>query len=282
MSKVKSARLFLTNFLNIIRSSDLFPLGGQITYYAVLSFFPLLLSALNILSYFSLSTDVITRLSSLFPHNFSDTITNIIEDMVRQRNVAVISISTLTTIWAASRGIEAILRGLHRIYQTPLHNPLKLKALAVIFYFFLIAALIFSFLSGVMGESIAQYLFASFGPDHITGFLWQYIRHFLELLLLAAVFLMLNKFVTGRHYPLRHLIPGVLLSAGGWIVLSLGFSTYVSFANTYSVIYGSLAGIMLLLLWLYWAAAILLFGAVLNVALNDSYEPTELIPPYDS
>ena len=281
MKKAKSLRLFLTDFLNIIHSSGLFPLGGQITYYAVLSFFPLLLSALNLLSYLSLSTDAITRLSSFFPDNFSGTLTNIIEDMVRQRNVAVISISTLTTIWAASRGIEAILRGLHRIYQTPSHTPFKLKVLSVIFYFFLIAALIVSFASGIMGETIAKYVFSSFGPGHIAIFFWQYIRRILEVLLLIAVFLLLNRFVTGRYYTLRQLIPGVSLSAGGWVVLSLGFSIYLRFANNYSVIYGSLAGIMLFLLWIYWAAAILLLGAALNVALNGSYAPTELIPPYD-
>jgi membrane protein len=282
MSKVKSVRLFLTNFLNIIRSSDLFPLGGQITYYAILSFFPLLLSALNILSYLSLSPEIITRLSSLFPDTFSDILVKSIEDMVRQRNIAVLSISTLTTIWAASRGLEAILRGLHRIYQTPRHNPVKLKTLAVLFYFVLGAALMLSFASGVMGETIAQYLFASFGTGHILGLLWHYIRYLLELLLLLAVFLMLNKFVTGPHYTLRQLVPGALLSAGGWIVLAFGFSVYVNLAGNYSVIYGSLAGIMLLLLWLYWAAEILLLGAALNVVRQGSYTPTELIPPYDS
>jgi membrane protein len=279
MKYTKSIRIFLTNFIKIIRSNDLFPLGGQITYYLVLSLLPLLLSVLNMLSYLSVSADFFTRITLLVPENFSDTVNGIIQDMVSQRNIAVISVSTLTTIWAASRGIEAVLRGLHRIYQIPHRSTVRMKILSLVFYFILIASLVLSFASGVLGDTIVKLLFQHFGYNHIVGVLWQNIRLLLSLLLLAAVFLMLNKLVTHKDYTLKQLIPGALFSAGGWIGLSFAFSIYVNSVNNYSIVYGGLAGMMLLLLWLYWAAEILLFGAAFNVALNGSYSPTELAPP---
>jgi membrane protein len=121
------------------------------------------------------------------------------------------------------------------------------------------------------------------GENHFAAALWKNVRHVLGFFLLAVVFLIINKMVTGSKYSFGRLMPGAILCSGAWIILSLGFSLYVNNFNNYSVIYGSLAGIMLLMLWLYWSALILLFGAVLNVVLSDTYSPeSELIPPLNN
>ncbi|MDR2736864.1 MAG: YihY/virulence factor BrkB family protein [Gracilibacteraceae bacterium] len=281
---MKHVRIFFTNFQDIIRSNDLFALGGQITYYALLSIFPLLLSALNILSYFSPlislvgDADFFAQLEQVIPENFAGTVVAILQEMVSQRNIAVISIGTLTSIWAASKGIGALLRPLHGIYQIPRPGFIKVKALAMIFYLIFVAALMMSFLSGGLGDAVTRLLALYLGEGHVFSLLWENVRLLFGLVLLAAVSLLLNKLVTGANYTLRKLIPGALLSAAGWVALSLGFSAYVHYANNYSIVYGSLAGVMLLMLWLYWSAEILLFGAVLNVVLEGSYTPEGLTP----
>ncbi|MCL1791190.1 MAG: YihY/virulence factor BrkB family protein [Peptococcaceae bacterium] len=282
---MKRARIFFTNFLDIIRVHDLFALGGQITYYALLAIFPLLLSVLNVLSYFSSLTHFIndgeffTRLEQILPENFAGTLIAILQEMVSQRNIAVISIGTLTSIWAASKGIGALLRPLHNIYQISRPGFVKLKLLALIFYLVFVAALTVSIGSGALGDSVAKLLVGYLGEEHGFHLFWNNIMLVFGFVLLVMVFLLLNKLVTGSNYTLRRLIPGALFSSVGWVVLSLGFSVYVHYANNYSIVYGSLAGVMLLMLWLYWSAEIMLFGAVVNVILEGSYEPESKMSP---
>jgi len=70
--------------------------------------------------------------------------------------------------------------------------------------------------------------------------------------------------------PVRKVLPGIFLSMVSWMVLSIGFSVYVeNFAN-YSIIYGAMGAVMILLIWLYLSANILLLGAEFNVALEES------------
>ena len=68
-------------------------------------------------------------------------------------------------------------------------------------------------------------------------------------------------------YSIKMIFPGSLFSAAGWIIISLAFSYYVKHFNNYTMIYGSIGGIIVLLLWLYWSTGILLLGSALNAVL---------------
>ena len=87
----------------------------------------------------------------------------------------------------------------------------------------------------------------------------------------------LNMVAQGRRCPLREVVPGVLLSMAAWLALSLAFSYYVEQVAHYSELYGSIATIVVVLLWLYMSGQVRIMGAEYNGA-RHAYRSAKSIP----
>ena len=96
------------------------------------------------------------------------------------------------------------------------------------------------------------------------GWLWQF-------LILFGFFLLMYKFVPKHKVKFRTQIPGALFSALGWYVLSWAFSVYLDVFKNFSIIYGSLTSIMLLMIWVYWCMNIILIGAEINMLIKKKF-----------
>ena len=83
---------------------------------------------------------------------------------------------------------------------------------------------------------------------------------------------MLFRSVARRPVRLSQILPGAVFSSSAWLVLSLGFSWYVSLSGRYAVVYGSLIGMVILMLWLYLCSIVMLNGGILNVLLRELQE----------
>jgi membrane protein len=136
----------------------------------------------------------------------------------------------------------------------------------------MIVVLIVVLLLPVFGEQISHYIFSYFGiPDYLKN-VWPVLRWGLTPVLLFLVFGALYFFAPNEKFGCLTVIPGAIFATIGWIAASLVLSFYVSHFGNYNATYGSLGGIIIMMLWFYISGIILIFGGELNAILNNKHK----------
>lgn len=271
-------RIFFLKYWEIVNKNELMALGGQVTYYMILSFFPLIIVVLTLISSLDMSNDqFFNSLKFLLPKETAALVKSIVDEIFSTRSSpALLSFGMLGAFWASLNGINALMHGVVKAYgMQESRSFFHLKYTALVLLVIIVLAIIFSFVILVVGDTLANVLMNAIGPDSFFTYIWQELRLLIQFLFLTATFIFLNRNATKHVYSLKRYFPGSLLSAAGWVILSLAFSYYVNHFNNYTLAYGSLAGVMLLLLWLYWICEILLLGCAMNAALIATREITE-------
>jgi membrane protein len=184
-----------------------------------------------------------------------------------------LSLSAITGIWAASKGIMALIRVLNKAYDVEETRPyLELRLLAIVFTLALLVLLTIVLLTLVFGEVLGNKLFDFLGITQNFLLFWQYFRIIISLLFMILIFSLMYRFIpsirNGRKINLKHAIPGAVFTTLGWIVTSSIFSYYVNNFGNYSKTYGSLGGIVILLIWLYLSSIIIILGGEINATIR--------------
>ncbi|HHV65814.1 MAG TPA: YihY/virulence factor BrkB family protein [Peptococcaceae bacterium] len=253
-------------------------LGGQVTYYMILSFFPLLIFLLTLMSYVNLSSEhLFADLKYLLPEETYLLVEGIIYEVFAKRSPTLLSFGMLGAVWASLNGINALMRGIVKAYGLTEERPFwKVKLTVFAFLFVVTITFILSIIILFWSESLSNHLFQIFGIYSLFPYLWPKFRLLIQFVLLILTFIILNQMATAARLTIRTVLPGSLLAAGGWIVLSLAFSYYVKHFNNFSVTYGSIGGVIILLLWLYWSTEVLLLSCALNTLLFELKQKSTL------
>lgn len=258
---------FAKSIFGTIRSDRLSIYAAQASFFVIISAVPFL----SLL--FSLAGIFLPEIPSDFAHRFPlpekifSFLPHIIEELRGAPNVSLLSLSAVTTLWSASRGIAAIRAGIETVYHAG-RNPGYVKhRIRSIF-----ATLVFIIM---IVAAVALLLFGDFLAATLEGVLGEWFEDaFLSLripLFIAAMSVIFTTFYSSvarrstfvRHSIILH-IPGALFSSCGWIIFSFFYSLYIAHFPDAGTIYGGLAAICLIMLWLYFCMVILLLGAEFN------------------
>lgn len=252
------------------KEDEVTALAAQLTYYLVLAFFPFLIFLLTLLSYAPLVSDLpLRQLSSLLPWEAYIQVEGIIEETIRARSQTLLSIGMIITLWAASNGVNAIIHGINKAYFEKETRPFwKVRGLSILFTLGLALVILFAFFMLVFGRMVGEALFAWLGADHYFAQIWRPIRYLIPFITMLAVFIAFYRFSPNRRLQFREVLPGAIFASIGWIISSLVFAWYVDHFTNYTRIYGSLGGIVILLIWLYLSSIIILLGGELNAVLS--------------
>ncbi|MFR4439618.1 MAG: YihY/virulence factor BrkB family protein [Hungatella sp.] len=254
--------------------------AAQASFFIVISSFPFLMLLLTLIQFVPNinKSDLLVVMMQLFPDTFHSMVIRIVDDLYTKSPGTLVSITALTAIWSSSRGVLSLTKGLNRIHGiTRRRNYLLQRLICSVYTLLFVAACIASLLLMVLGNSL-QSFFARHFPliGEITLPLLN-ARSVLMLVLLILVFTGLYTWLPDEKQMIRHQIPGAVFSSLGWITFSTLFSLYfdhISSLSNYSYMYGSLAAMVLLMLWLYFCLCILLFGAEINRFLNSERPDT--------
>lgn len=241
-------------------------LSAQMTYYLIISFFPFLIFFITLITYTPLLTEeFLAPLADITPQETYELILEVTREIRRERSLTLLSTGMITALWAASNGMDAIMRGVNKAYnQVNTRSFIAHRLLAIALTIGLVLVLITNFLLLVLGRRLAAKLFAYLGVSHYFISAWNWTRYGLSLAVMWFAFTTIYRLAPNHPTSLKEVWLGSTLAVVGWISISIGFSYYVDrFADGYSM-YGSLAGIFLLLLWIYISSIILLMGAEIN------------------
>jgi len=263
----------LTDLYKRFRDDEVPALGAQMTYYLLLSFFPFLIFLVSLLNYTQLTGEIILgNLEPLLPYDAYVTVNNIIAETAFTGSNTLLSIGMIITIWTASNGVNAIIRGINKAYSEKETRPFwKVRGISILFTLALALAFLFALIMLVLGRIVGVTLINYLGASYLLiAQLWEVFRYLVPLGTILVTFLFFYKYSPNRYVSFREVLPGSLFTTIGWILSSVAFSFYVNNFVNFALIYGSLGGIFILLIWLYISSIIVLIGGEINALMAFS------------
>ncbi|WAA12781.1 YihY/virulence factor BrkB family protein [Fervidibacillus halotolerans] len=250
---------------------DVFGLSTQLAYFFLLSLFPLLITIFSLLPFLPIrEEDILFFIEDFAPGETVAFIQNNLSEVLGNHSGKLLSFGIVATIWSASLGMNAIIRAVNRAYEVKENRRFFIvRGMSALLTIAMIGVFLLALLLPVFGKQIGLYLFSKFGLT--AGFLkvWNTLRWGLSSIILLLVFSALYLLTPNKKMKDLTFFPGALFSTVGWMAVSSGFSYYVgNFAN-YSMTYGSLGVIIVLMIWFNLSGIIIILGGEIN-AIWDS------------
>ena len=257
---------FVKKLIKKVMDNDVTGLAAQLAYFFLLSLFPLLIFMVTLLPYTPLTQDDIFNVIQDFaPTETFFMIQNTLSEVMKNRSGGLLSIGIVGTLWSASKGMNALMKSLNRAYEVEEERPyIVVRSLAVALTLAMIFVFILALLLPVFGKQIGVFIFSIFGFSEMFLRLWEVLRWVLSPLILFIVFLSIYYFAPSIKIKCKTVVPGAIFASLGWIIVSLAFSFYVSNFGHYSATHGSIGGIVVLMLWFYISAIIIMIGGEIN------------------
>lgn len=262
--------LFLYNLIYNIRKDEVTAIGAQLTYYLILSIFPFLIFFLNVVGHTSLAIEALLNdWIIVMPSETQTLLYRVIEEIRVSSSETLLSFSIILALWSGSLGISAIIRAINKAYNiNKRRNYIRLKLLSLLFTIALVILLLIVLATLVFGEVIGNAIFTYIGAINVFYRIWNNSRKLIALASMIIIFALLYKYSImpkeRRYIKLVHTLPGAIFATIGWIVASGIFSFYVNNFANYSKTYGSLGGVIVLLVWLYITSIMIVLGGEIN------------------
>lgn len=250
---------------NQLTSDRISVYAAQASFFVIISVVPFLSLLVSIASFF-IPTDVQTIFDG---YTMPDAVKNAIGSILNQLNntpkVSLLSISAIVVLWSAAKGVGAITTGISRVYRSKKNRNIILEKLWSLVSTLVFIALI---IAAVVLLLFGNRLFSLLDIKGGTAKLVMYMRTPLLALFMCLLFTLMYTVVARRSAFIKtsffaHL-PGGAFASVGWILFSYFYSLYIQYFPNASYIYGGLAAVCLIMLWLYFCMIILLLGAEVN------------------
>lgn len=240
--------------------------SANTAFFLILSVFPVSMILVGVLGYTSLELeDVMTMASGVFPDALLPLVRRLLSGAYEATSAPLLSLSAVTAIWSASRGVLGLKEGLNDVYGVrERRGYFVTRGISMIYTVLFVVVLVLSLVLNVFGSTIIDYLHMTTNP--MLLFLMDVIdfRFVLMLLLQTALFTAMYAALPDQKLGLWESFPGAVIASLGWLVFSNLFSIYVEHYPRYANIFGSLYAAALIMLWLYFCIMILFCGGAIN------------------
>jgi membrane protein len=249
--------------------------AAQLSYYILLALFPMLLVLTALMGVFSVQSymaELMSYLRQVLPNDALFMVERFLEQVASGSGADVLSLGALGALWASSSGVAAITDALNVVYgiKTDSRPFWRVRLMAIALTIGLAGFVILSSTLVLYGTRLSVWI------ADLVGLGWVFVTawNLLQWPVVAAIML----FVVGVIYYIcpdikqdwRWVTPGSAFAVAMWFVVSLGFKLYVDNFGGYNKVYGSIAGVIVLMLWLYWSGMVLLMGGEINAEIEKA------------
>ena len=253
-------------------------LSAEIAYNAMLSLFPAIVAVLTAIGLFEQSLQETFRqladqLSQVVPDEAMVLIRDFAKQITQTQNTGLFSISFVVALWTASAALSAGMTALDQIHQIPPEQmrpfwKAKLVSLGLTIgtILLLLTASFLVFISGL----ILQFLGREIPILSILLVIWELLSWPLALIIVATAFAFIYRYGPSQWDSGTPIMPGAVLAAVSWAILSAVFRLYVYNFGNYNRVYGAIGAVIVLMLWLYLSALVVLIGDQLNVTVGEA------------
>jgi membrane protein len=266
------------------RSDNLTDWAAALTYYAILAIFPALIALVSILGLIgqSATRPLLDNLTELTPGPANDIISGSVKQITASQGAAGLALvlGFAGALWSASGYVGAFGRASNVIYEVEEGRPFwKLRPIQIAITTVMILLLAISAIAVVVTGPLAQQVGDLLGVGSTAVTAWDVAKWPVILLVVITMFAILYYAAPNvRHPGFRWITPGGILAVAIWILTSAAFALYVANFSSYNATYGSLAGVIIFLVWLWISNLALLLGAEFNAEVKRGRELAAGIP----
>ena len=254
--------------------------AAALTYYLLFAIFPILIFINSLLGMLNWNVTAISNvLLPVLPREVVSMLEAYLTYIRGESSSVLLWFSLAFSVWFPLRAVRSLTNDVRLAYQlgkpaNPVGYALRQMVFTLVFLVIVTLTLLLCVLGGRFLSAAAGWL--KLGQRlriPASGLnLWQYFRFLLLGALMFLILVLLYTVAQDKRPPIRTLLPGIALSLVSWLVISMGFSLYVENFGKYSIIYGALGTVIVLLIWLYMTSFLLILGAEFNAALAQAGE----------
>ena len=267
---------FIKRIWQRINDHDVLGRAAQLSYYFLLALFPLLIFLVTLLGYFAaggtqLRDSMLRYLATVMPYSAVTLVTSTLDEVTAAKGGGKLSFSLLAALWVASSGMGAISETLNIAFgvketrswwRVRMVSVILTIALAIL----ILTALAIVLYGGQIGDAIANVI----GYGDTFRIVWRILQWPIMVAFLYLTFELIYYFAPNRPRLGWHwLSPGALTGVVLWLVISFALRIYLHFFNSYSVTYGSLGALIVLMLWFYLTGIAVLVGGEVNSEVSN-------------
>ncbi len=260
------------------RDDNLTDWAAALTYYAILSIFPALIVLVSILGLAgdSAINAALDNIKELGPGPAQDIVTGAIKEIAASSSTAGVAfvLGLVASLWSASGYVGAFSRASNVIYEMDEGRPFwKLRPIQIAMTLILLLLVAVSAIAVVISGPLASEVGKVFGVQGTAVTIFSIVKWPVIVLVLMTMLAILYYGAPNvRHPGFRWITPGGILAVLLWILASVGFAVYVANFGSYNATYGSLAGVIIFLIWLWISNVAVLLGAEMNAEIERGRE----------
>lgn len=271
---------YIRIFQRLFKQHNVTAFSAQIAFFFTLSIFPFLIFLVSLLASFDIDYNMVTNiLQSALPSDMTASIVDYIKTNVAQNSSAVLPVSLVVMLFSSSRAVTSIMRALNVVYHVEeTRNYFYTRLLGMIYLLILTVLIIISLVSPEWGyrfnEAIRPYIPISISVGILQIF--TLVRTIVIPVGFLIFFTSIYVFLPNRKIKFTEVYLGAIFGIVASLISTYAFTYFIETFTNYSIVYGSVSAIIILMLWLYLLGYIIVFGAELNVVfLLDNHDPDE-------
>lgn len=250
---------------------DMTTYASALAYQILFSIFPFILFLIALLGFLNMSSffDWLREQAQLLlPAQAMEPVNQVITDLQEQK-AGLMSIGVIVALWTASAAVRATMNALNVAYDVKESRPAwKLYPLSILYTIGLAALMIVATVLLVVGPEAVQWVARYIHMEQFFVTLWAWLRWPAALIILTLVVAIVYYIAPDVEQSFRFITPGAAFSVLVWVVSSIAFSFYISNFSDYNATYGSIGTIIVLLLYFFISAAVMLLGAEINAVIE--------------
>lgn len=250
-----------------MRKDHISEFSAQCSYYTILSFIPFVILLITLIQYTNIDQQTLFDvIAKIVPSSMNEFVLGIVRE-VYSKSIGTISISIIFTLWSAGKGLFALTKGLCSVYNIngkKEKSIIYLRLMSIIQTVIFIVLIMLGLILLVFGNSLKSIIQNHFGIFENFNTFLQVLTEIGFILATFSVFLLLYKFMPKHKVTFKSQIPGAIFGAIALNVISFVFSKYLYIFKGFSITYGSLTTLMLIMMWTYSCFYTIFLGAELN------------------
>ena len=271
-------------FIEDLREHDLGGLSAEMAYRFLFAVFPfgLFVAALGAVVAGWLQVDdpagrIVGALGDNLPPEIASAIRPELERLLTSARTDLVLVGAIVALWAATGGTNALAKGIHRAYDVTEQRPFLLRyAIAVGLTILGAIGLIAGFVTIIGGAFVTEELAQTLGLEAQALTILQWLRWPAVFVMVIVAVTILYRYASSVVVPWRWIVVGAAAFTVGWLIATGALAIYALNVADYGATYGSLGGIIVLMLWFYVTAAMLVIGAEVTATLARAYSPTDI------
>jgi membrane protein len=260
-------------------------LAAQLAYYFLLALVPAIVFLVALTSFFPPETfdRMLQSAGRVVPGDMLGILQQQLDSLRARNDSGILSFGLLMALWSSSAALVSVTEALNRAYDIEEGRPWwKVRLTAIALTIGLALFVVTAFTLVVAGPELAESIAARVGLGGAFTLTWKIVQWPIVFLLVVLAIALINYYAPDADQDWVWITPGAVLATVLWLIASLAFRFYVTNFSDYNAAYGSLGGVIVLMLWFYISSLAILVGAEMNAEIEHASpygkDPGEKVP----